>query len=121
VVAATVVLTLVYSAGIAVWEDRPRPLYQSLEVVVQSVTTTGYGGDAPWQTPQINALVILMQLTGIGLILTAVDVFAVPWLRAALSPTAPTTPSNSSNSPSRRAVNSVGTPSRRPGSASGSE
>jgi len=76
VVAATVVLTLVYSAGIAVWEDRPRPLYQSLEVVVQSVTTTGYGGDAPWQTPQINALVILMQLTGIGLILTGTVVYA---------------------------------------------
>ncbi|WP_245625955.1 potassium channel family protein, partial [Haloparvum sedimenti] len=29
-------------------------------------------------------------VTGIGLILTAVDVFAVPWLRSALSPSAPT-------------------------------
>jgi Trk K+ transport system NAD-binding subunit len=39
----------------------------------------------------MNLLVILMQITGIGLILTAVDVFAVPWLRDALAPTAPTT------------------------------
>lgn len=91
VAVVTIVLSVVYSAGMAVWEGRPRPLYQSLEVVVQSFTTTGYGEDAPWQTPQMNVLVVLMQLTGIGLILTAVDVFAVPWLRDTLSPTAPTT------------------------------
>jgi len=91
VVVTTVVLTLVYNTGMSVWEGRPRPLYRSLEVVIQSFTTTGYGEDAPWQTPQMNVLVILMQFTGIGLILTAVDIFAVPWLRDALSPTAPTT------------------------------
>lgn len=45
--------------------------------MVQSFTTTGYGEDAGWQTPQMNLLVIFLQLTGIGLILTAVDVFAV--------------------------------------------
>jgi len=89
VVVTTLCFTLVYNTGMAVWEGRPQPLYQSLEVVVQSFTTTGYGEDAPWGTPQMNALVITMQLTGIGLILTAVDVFAVPWLRDALSPTAP--------------------------------
>ena len=89
VAAATAVLTLVYSTGMAVWEGRPQPLYRSLEVVIQSFTTTGYGEDAPWQTPQMNVLVVLIQLTGIGLILTAVDVFAVPWLRDTLSPTPP--------------------------------
>ncbi|MEF8856626.1 MAG: NAD-binding protein [Haloplanus sp.] len=89
VVATTVLFTLVYNTGMATWEGRPQPLYRSLEVVIQSFTTTGYGEDAPWRTPQMNVLAITMQLTGIGLILTAVDVFAVPWLRDALSPTAP--------------------------------
>ncbi|SDZ92184.1 Trk K+ transport system, NAD-binding component [Haloplanus vescus] len=89
VVATTLLFTLVYNTGMAVWEGRPQPLYRSLEVVVQSFTTTGYGTDAPWRTPQMNVLAIAMQLTGIGLILTAVDVFAVPWLRGALSPSAP--------------------------------
>lgn len=91
VVATTALFTLAYNAGMAIWEGRPQPLYRSLEVVVQSFTTTGYGEDAPWQSPQMNVLVILMQLSGIGLILTAVDVFAVPWLRSALTPTAPET------------------------------
>jgi Trk K+ transport system NAD-binding subunit len=89
VATTTLVFTVVYNTGMAVWEGRPQPLYRSLEVVVQSFTTTGYGEDAGWQTPQMNILMILMQFTGIGLILTAVDVFAVPWLRDALSPTAP--------------------------------
>lgn len=88
---ATVGLTLVYSAGMTIWEGQSQPLYRSLQVVVQSFTTTGYGEDAPWQTPQMNILVILIQFSGIGLILTAVDVFAVPWLRSALAPVAPTT------------------------------
>jgi Trk K+ transport system NAD-binding subunit len=89
VVMTTLAFTLVYNTGMAVWEDRPQPLYRSLAVVIQSFTTTGYGEDAGWQTPQMNVLTILMQFTGIGLILTAVDVFAVPWLRDALRPTAP--------------------------------
>jgi len=89
VVATTLLFTVLYNAGMATLEGRPQPLYRSLEVVIQSFTTTGYGEDAPWRTPQMNLLAITMQLTGIGLILTAVDVFAVPWLRDALTPTAP--------------------------------
>ncbi|SDY73078.1 potassium channel family protein [Halopenitus persicus] len=89
VLATTVLFTLVYNTGMAVWEGRPQPLYRSLEVVVQSFTTTGYGEDAGWQSPQMNLLVITMQLAGIGLILTGVDVFAVPWLREAVTPTPP--------------------------------
>nr|WP_221621746.1 NAD-binding protein [Halocatena pleomorpha] len=87
----TLVFTGAYNAGMASWENRPQSLYRSLEFVVQSFTTTGYGSDAPWQTPQMNVLVILMQFAGIGLILTAVDVFAVPWLRDVLTTAAPKT------------------------------
>jgi Trk K+ transport system NAD-binding subunit len=89
VVVVTVGLTLVYNTGMAVWEGESQPLYRSLEIVVQSFTTTGYGEDAGWESLQMNLLVIVLQLTGIGLILTAVDVFAVPWLRDALASTVP--------------------------------
>jgi Trk K+ transport system NAD-binding subunit len=89
-IGTTALFAGLYSAGMSLWEGRPRPWYRSLEVVIQTFTTTGYGQDAPWQSPQMNLLVILMQLTGIGFILSAVDVFVVPWLREALRPTAPT-------------------------------
>ncbi|ELZ10728.1 TrkA-N domain-containing protein [Halovivax asiaticus JCM 14624] len=90
VAVTTVFFTLLYAYGMATWEGRPRPWYQALEIVFQSFTTTGYGQDAGWDTPQMNVLVITMQLTGIGLILTAVDVFAVPWLQRALEESLPT-------------------------------
>ncbi len=89
-VVATALFTTAYALGMSVWEGRPRAWYRALEVVIQTFTTTGYGEDAPWQSPQMNLLVIVMQLAGIGFILSAVDVFVVPWLRAALQPTAPT-------------------------------
>ena len=91
VIVTTLLFTVVYNTGLTLWEGRSQPLYRSLGVVIQSFTTTGYGEDAPWQTPQMNALMILMQFAGIGLILTAVDIFAVPWLRDTLSPTVPET------------------------------
>jgi Trk K+ transport system NAD-binding subunit len=91
VVVTTAALAALYNYGMATWENRPQPLYRSFEVVIQSFTTTGYGEDAPWRTPQMNVLAVVMQLTGIGFILTAVDVFAVPWLREALTPSAPET------------------------------
>lgn len=91
VVGTTFVFTLLYNVGMGVWENQPQPLYRSLEVVIQSFTTTGYGEDAPWRSLPMNLLVITMQLAGIGLILTAVDVFAVPWLREAVTPTVPET------------------------------
>lgn len=89
VILTTVVFTVIYNTGMTVWEGRPQPIYRSLEVVIQSFTTTGYGEDAPWQTAQMHLLVIMMQFAGIGLILTAVDVFAVPWLRNAVTPSLP--------------------------------
>lgn len=93
----TLLFTGAYSLGMSVWEGRPRPWYRALEVVVQTFTTTGFGEDAPWQSPQMNLLVIVIQLAGIGFILSAVDVFVVPWLREALRPTAPKTLSERSD------------------------
>ena len=90
-VGATALFTTAYALGMSVWEGRPRSWYRSLEVVIQTFTTTGYGEDAPWQSPQMNLLMIVTQLAGIGFILSAVDVFVVPWLREALRPTAPST------------------------------
>lgn len=90
-IAATGLFTGLYSLGMSMWEAQPRPWYRALEVVIQTFTTTGYGEDAPWQSLQMNVLVIVMQLAGIGFILSAVDMFAVPWLREALRPAAPKT------------------------------
>lgn len=44
--------TLTYRWGMAVYEGEPRTWYHALEVVVHSMTTTGYGQDAPGKLPR---------------------------------------------------------------------
>lgn len=81
--------TLTYRWGMAVYEGESRTWYQSLEIVVQSMTTTGYGQDAPWETLEMTALVLLVQVTGIAYIAVAIPQFVVPWLETLVQPTPP--------------------------------
>nr|WP_206335666.1 NAD-binding protein [Natronolimnobius sp. AArcel1] len=73
----------------AVYEGESRTWYQALEVVVQSMTTAGYGQDAPWQTLEMTALVMLIQITGIAYIVVAIPQFVVPWLETLIQPAPP--------------------------------
>ena len=80
---------ILYNYGMATWEGRPQPLYRSIEVVVQTVTTVGYGEDAPWSSPQMNYLVSLMALSGLVLIFAALPVLVVPLFEDAFRSSAP--------------------------------
>ncbi|WP_276302418.1 potassium channel family protein [Halorussus lipolyticus] len=81
---------LVYDYGMSVYEGHSQPFYQSLQVVLETFTTTGYGSDAPWETLEMNLLVMVMDLTGVVLIFAALPVFVVPLFEDALSTTLPT-------------------------------
>ncbi|NEU58151.1 TrkA family potassium uptake protein [Halorussus sp. MSC15.2] len=89
-VAVFVGYALIYDYGMAVHEGHTQPFYQSMQVVVETFTTTGYGSDAPWETPEMNLFVMLMDLTGVVLIFAALPVFVVPLFEDALSTTLPT-------------------------------
>jgi Trk K+ transport system NAD-binding subunit len=77
-VAVISVYTLVYAAGMRYVEDRPRTLFHSAQIVVETMTTTGYGADSPWSTPVMNALMIAMQVTGIGIGFVTLRVLVIP-------------------------------------------
>jgi len=77
----TAVYTLLYQWGMLVLEGTSRTLIHSLEVVAQSMTTTGYGQDAPWESAEMTVLMMLIQLTGIAYIFVAIPLFVVPWLQ----------------------------------------
>lgn len=80
-VAIVVVQTVLYSWGMARFEGDPRSLQESFGVVVQSITTTGYGQDAGWDSTFVSTLVILAQITGIAYVFVALPLFVVPWVR----------------------------------------
>ncbi|UPV76589.1 NAD-binding protein (plasmid) [Halorussus limi] len=81
---------LAYDYGMAVYESHEQPFYRSMQVVVETFTTTGYGSDAGWESLEMNIFVMVMDLTGVVLIFAALPVFVVPLFENALSTTLPT-------------------------------
>lgn len=61
----------------------------SLQVVVETFTTTGFGSDAPWHSSAMNVLVILMDTTGTLMIFLALPVFLFPALENAFETSVP--------------------------------
>ena len=85
---------VLYHNGMRIYEGEDLTFLHSLQVVVETFTTTGYGSDAPWNSPEMNALVIVMDLTGVVLIFMALPVLAFPLLQDVLSTTVPKTVEN---------------------------
>jgi Trk K+ transport system NAD-binding subunit len=87
---ALVGTALAYRWGMAVYEGRPQTLLDSLQFTVEMFTTTGFGGDAPWHSPQMQAFIVVTDLLGMVLLVGALPVVATPVLEAAFTETAPT-------------------------------
>ncbi|MFQ3475537.1 TrkA family potassium uptake protein [Halonotius sp. F2-221B] len=97
VVVFVAVMAVVYDVGMRTFEPGPYPppgteisLFHSVQVVVETITATGYGSDAPWKSPEMNALVVLLDLTGVGLFFLALPAVLLPWFRDAFSVSVPT-------------------------------
>jgi len=91
------VSSVVYDVGMRVFEPDPYPpegvdvsLFHSTQVVVETFTATGYGSDAPWKSPEMNVLIMLLDLTGVGLFFLALPAILLPLFQEALSSSAPT-------------------------------
>ncbi|MHC3439496.1 potassium channel family protein [Natrialbaceae archaeon A-gly3] len=87
--ALVAVYTVAYRWGMSTLEGETRTWYGALEIVVQSMTTTGYGQDAPWASPQMTVLMVVIQLTGITYLFVAFPLFVIPWLETLVEPSAP--------------------------------
>jgi Trk K+ transport system NAD-binding subunit len=83
------IYAVLYHQGMRIYEGEALSFLHSLQVVVETFTTTGFGSDAPWDSPEMNALVIVMDLTGVALIFMALPVLAFPLLEEILSTTVP--------------------------------
>ena len=83
--------TVLYSVGMQVFENEPRSLLRSLQVVMQTLTTIGYGGDAPWNTTPMLLLVLSMQAATLLLVFSAFPAVVVPWIEESLATAPPST------------------------------
>lgn len=80
---------LIYQWGMARFEGFEKSYIHSLQVVIESITTAGYGGDAPWTSDFMNIFVIWMNLTGVILVFLAFPLFVFPMIREAIRPRPP--------------------------------
>jgi len=78
-----------YHYAMATYENDQVTVLHAAQVVVETFTTTGFGSDAPWTTPETNLLVIAMDLTGVVLIFLALPVLLFPLFEETVSTTPP--------------------------------
>lgn len=89
-VIAVTAFTLAYQTGMRVFEGTHRSLAESLQVVIQTYTTVGYGQDAPlWTSLEMNILMVMMQVTGVFHLFVTLPLFVIPWVQEAMQRGAP--------------------------------
>lgn len=81
---------VVYRYGMRVYEGDPRTMVEALRFSIEMFTTTGFGGDAPWESQQLNAFIAVMDLVGMVLLIGALPVVVTPLLEEAFSAAPPT-------------------------------
>jgi Trk K+ transport system NAD-binding subunit len=86
---ALILTALGYQWGMRVYEDRPRTFLDSFQFAVEMFTTTGFGGDAPWESPQMHLFITVTDILGMALLVGALPVFVAPVVENALSTTPP--------------------------------
>ncbi|MEZ3162796.1 NAD-binding protein [Halorubrum sp. RMP-47] len=78
-----------YRRGMRVYEGDAITLIESFRFAVEMFSTTGFGGDSPWQSQEMNAFIAVMDLVGMALLIGALPVVATPLLESAFSTTVP--------------------------------
>jgi Trk K+ transport system NAD-binding subunit len=78
VVTVVLFFTVVYYIGIHRLEGRDYSIFRTLQTVVETFTTTGYGADSPWDTPVMNLLMVTIQVSGIVVGLVTLRVLVIP-------------------------------------------
>jgi len=79
-VAFMVAAALLYQAGMARLEGKPRTFWDSVEWAAETLSTTGYGADAHWTHPVMVLFVVFVQIVGVFLFFLIVPIFLIPFL-----------------------------------------
>lgn len=68
----------IYMQGMQIFEGEQVAYYVAVQKTVESITTAGFGGHAPWDSVQMNVIVIVMNLIGVSLFFFGVPIALAP-------------------------------------------
>jgi len=77
-VSVILLYTVLYYLGMRSLEGRPRTIFQAFNTVIETMTTTGYGADSPWETAVMNVFVATMQVSGVIIGFVTLRVLVIP-------------------------------------------
>jgi Trk K+ transport system NAD-binding subunit len=87
------IFAYIYMQGMAVFEGEDIRYYVAVQKTVESITTAGFGGHAPWSSLGMNLIVITMNLIGVSLFFFGVPIalapIVIPSLKEAIRDRAP--------------------------------
>lgn len=81
--------TILYKLGMTYLDGRGTSWGAALGIVIESLTSTGYGSESPWGHWAMWVFVSVIQLTGIVAIFAAVPLFIIPLFERAFQNRAP--------------------------------
>jgi Trk K+ transport system NAD-binding subunit len=90
IIAVILGYTMLYSWGMQTFEGEERGFKRSLQMVAETVTTTGYGEDSPWQSTEMTVLMVTMQFSGVIIVFMALPLIVVPWIERTIEQQVPT-------------------------------
>ncbi len=83
---------LLYRWAMATFANEQISMVHSIRVVIEILTTAGFGGDtAAWENDVVGIVVLFMNISGVLFVFLAIPLFAVPMFRQALDTSPPTT------------------------------
>jgi len=74
----TTIFTIIYP----IFEGKRMGVIRSLEFIIESMTTTGFGGITPFYHPVTNFFSIIVMMSGVIMIFMIIPLFLVPWIEA---------------------------------------
>jgi len=87
----------IYMQGMIIFEGENIRYYVAIQKTVESITTAGFGGHAPWSSIEMNVIVITMNLIGVSLFFFGVPIALAPIIVPRLKEAIKDKPSRSSN------------------------
>lgn len=72
------VFSFIYMIGMSVFEGEEIKYYVAVQKTVESVTTAGFGGHAPWSSLGMNVIIVVMNLVGVSLFFFGVPIALAP-------------------------------------------